>query len=62
MSVFQPIGLSREHDNLTETLFQSFFAEGPREQFRNGQGRPLFDVVRPAFLLQTAELPALQRA
>ena len=49
-------------DNSAEILFQSFFAGGPCEQFWHGQGRPLFDVVHPAFPLLITALPALQGA
>ena len=49
-------------DDLAEILFQSFFAEGPCEQFWHGQKRSHFDVVHPAFLLPTTALPTLQGA
>ena len=39
-----------------------FSAGGPCEQFWHGQGCPLFDVVHPAFLLQTIASPTLQGA
>ena len=47
-------------DDSAEMLFQSFSAGGPCQQFWHGQGRPLFDVVHPAFLLPTMVLPTLQ--
>ena len=53
-------------DDSAEILFQffsSFFsAGGPGEQFWHGQGRPLFDVVHPAFHLPTTASPTLQGA
>ena len=49
-------------DNSTEIFFQSFSAGGPCEQFRHGQGCPLFDVVHPAFPLPTTASPTLQGA
>ena len=33
-------------------LLTVFFAGGHREQFRHGQGCPLLDAIRPAFLLR----------
>ena len=39
-----------------------FSARGHCEQFRHGQGCPLFDVVYPAFPLPTTALPTLQGA
>ena len=36
--------------------------EGHRENFRHVQGRPLFDVVHPAFPLPTTALSTLQGA
>ena len=44
-----------------EILFQLFFSKrGPCQQFWRGQGRPLFDVVQPAFSLPTMASPTLQ--
>ena len=37
-----------------------FSAEGHCEQFWNGRGRPLFDIVHPAFCLPTRASPTLQ--
>ena len=37
-------------------------AGGHCEQFRHGQGRPLFDVVCSAFSLPTATSPTIQGA
>ena len=48
-------------DDSAEVRFQSFL-QGRLEQFWRGQGRALFDVVRPAFPLPTTASPALQRA
>ena len=39
-----------------------FYGGGLREQFRHEQGRPLFDVVHPAFPPPTAVLPTSQCA
>ena len=52
-SVPRPIGSSGGHEGQFSRDLLSFFfsAEGPCEQFRHGQGRPLFDVVHPAFPL-----------
>ena len=49
-------------DDSTEIFLPVFSLGGHREQLRNGQGRPLFDVVRPGFLLPTAGSPTLQGA
>ena len=38
-------------DDSAEILFQYFLLKDTREQFRHRQGRPLFDIVRPAFAL-----------
>ena len=48
-------------DDSSEILFPVFSAGGPRQQFRNGQGCPLFGV-HPAFPLPTTASPTLQGA
>ena len=47
-------------DDSAEILFQSFLQGPPREQFWHGQGCPLFDIVRGAFLLPTTASSTLQ--
>ena len=49
-------------DDSAEILFQSFLQGGLCKQFWHGQGRPLFDVVHPAFLLPTTASPIPQGA
>ena len=51
-------------DDSAEILFQfvCFSAGGPCEQFWQGQGCPLFDVVHPAFPMPTTASPTLQDA
>ena len=49
-------------EDLAEFLIQSFLQGGPCQQFRHGQGCPLFDVVHPAFPLPTTASPTLQGA
>ena len=64
------VGWSREttwssvgHDEwVSRNPFLVLCVEGHRENFRHVQGRPLFDVVHPAFPLPTTALSTLQGA
>ena len=47
-------------DVSAEILFEKFSSGGPCERFWHGQGRPLSDVVHPAFPLPTTASPILQ--
>ena len=49
-------------DDSAEILFQACLQEALREQFWQGQGCPLFNVVHPAFPLPTTASPTLQGA
>ena len=58
-----PRGPSGGHEGRFSTdPLQVLCAEGHREQFWQGQGRPLLDTVHPAFPLSTTASPTLQGA
>ena len=64
ISVPWPIGSSRRHRGTIQQRSSTslFFAGGPCEQFRHGQGCQLFDVVHPTFLLSTTASSTLPGA
>ena len=55
------MGSSEGHEvRYSKNPFPVFSTGGPCEQLWHGQGRPLFNIVHPAFPLSTTASPTLQ--